>query len=131
MTTTLTIRDEPVGGTPREALTLELPSDELTVRELIRERVHQEVKDFNARPKKLFSGLVQPTDSEANVNGYALRKQRMIDWEPQFDLAVEAFENNGFLVLVDGRQAESLDERLRVTPSTAVTFVKLMPLVGG
>jgi hypothetical protein len=38
---------------------------------------------------------------------------------------------NGFFVLVGDRQAESLDEPFEVKADTEVSFVKLMPLVGG
>jgi len=34
-------------------------------------------------------------------------------------------------VLIDNRQAEELDEEFVVGPTTAVSFVKLTPLVGG
>ena len=55
----------------------------------------------------------------------------MIDWEPQYDLACEAFETNRVLVIVNDRQAESLDDPITVTPSTTVSFLRLVPLVGG
>ncbi|MEM9798814.1 MAG: hypothetical protein AAGA20_00725 [Planctomycetota bacterium] len=130
---TLTVYDESTGGTRGEALELTLPTDEITVRDLIRERVHQEVKDHNARKASdpVFRGLVRPTDAEATLNGYRMKEPRMIDWEPQFELAIEAFEQNRILVLVDERQAESLDQMLRVRTGTEVTFLKLTPLVGG
>jgi len=35
------------------------------------------------------------------------------------------------MVLVDDRQAESLDEDIVVKPETRVSFLKLVPLVGG
>ena len=103
----------------------------VTVRELIRQRVYQEVQDHNRAQPEYFRGLVQPTDAEQTLNGYKLRKRRKIDWEKQFKQAVEAFERNGFLVLVDERQAEGLDETLTLKADTQVSFVKLVPLVGG
>ena len=95
---------------------LEFLTDDVTVRELIRERVYQEVKDFNVAGKDVFRGLVQPTESEQTLNGYRLKKQRTLDWEPQFEQACEAFETNRILVLVDDRQAESLTDRITVGP---------------
>ncbi|MEM1448968.1 MAG: hypothetical protein AAF726_09030 [Planctomycetota bacterium] len=130
---TLTVYDETTGGARDEALALTFPTDEITVRALIRERVYQEVKDHNAREASatVFRGLVQPSDAEATLEGYRLRNPRMIDWEPQFELAVAAFEQNQILVLVDDRQAETLDQTLHVRTGTEVTFLKLTPLVGG
>ena len=46
-------------------------------------------------------------------------------------VAVEAFSRNGFVVLVDDRQVESLDAVLDVSRRTEITFLKLVPLVGG
>jgi hypothetical protein len=41
------------------------------------------------------------------------------------------FEKNGFFVLVGDKQAESLDQEFDVKVDTEVSFVKLVPLVGG
>ncbi|EDL56503.1 hypothetical protein PM8797T_00784, partial [Gimesia maris DSM 8797] len=45
--------------------------------------------------------------------------------------AVEAFERNQILILVNERQAESLDEEIKITPQSEVSFLKLTLLVGG
>ena len=131
MPATLTVRDETSSGDVTGELVIDLLTERITVRELIRSRVYQEVKDYNARRPELFRGLVQPTDAERTLNGYRVRKGRQIDWQKQFELAVDAFGRNGFLVLLDDRQLESLDEQIEVTPDTVVTFLKLVPLVGG
>ena len=131
LTTTLTIHDETTDGDSREAITLEFLTDNFTVQELIRERVYQEVKDHNADQGEVFRGLVCPTDAEEVLSGYKLKKPRMIDWEPQFRSACESFENGGFLILVDNRQVDSLGEMITVKPSTRVSFLKIVPLVGG
>lgn len=131
MAMTLRVRDETMGGPSRPAFDFEFPSDELTVRELIRERVYQEVQDHELRTAGLFDGLVRPTDAEATLNGYASRPVRAVDWRAQFERACRAFEEKVLLVIVGDRQVTSLDERLFVTSGTAVTFLKLVPLVGG
>ncbi|NEQ97131.1 MAG: hypothetical protein F6K30_10460 [Cyanothece sp. SIO2G6] len=103
----------------------------ITVRELIRSRVYQEVKDYNTRQPEYFRGLVQPTEAEQTLNGFRFRKPRQIDWEKQFNLAITAFESNGFIILVDDEQVVELEEEIIITPQTEVTFLKLVPLVGG
>ncbi|BFM38475.1 hypothetical protein [Synechocystis sp. LKSZ1] len=103
----------------------------ITVREVIRSRVYQEVKDFNTRQPDYFKGLVQPTDTERSLNGYRLRQPRQLDWEQQFSKALQAFENNGFLILVGEEQLTELEDEITITPETTVTFLKLVPLVGG
>jgi hypothetical protein len=131
MATTLTVRDETTSGGTLHEFALEVLTERLTVRELIRSRVYQEVQDYNRLQPPVFRGLVQPTDAEQALNGYKLPKPRTIDWKKQFDKAIEAFEANGILVLVDDRQAESLDEEIVVRPDTRVSFLRLTMLVGG
>jgi hypothetical protein len=133
MYATLTIRDETVFnfGGEDHIFTLDFPAERITVRELLRERVYQEVHDYNARLPEYFRGLVQPTDAERTLNGYKLRHRRQLDWEEQFERAVASFERNGFMVLVDDRQVDDLDEMIEIGPDTSVTFFKLVPLVGG
>jgi hypothetical protein len=133
METTLTIEDRAtfeLGGRGY-TFVLALPAERLTVRELIRARVFQEVQAYNERCSRSFWGLVQPTEAECTLNGYRLPRQRRLDAEKQCQRAIEAFQRNGFLILVDDRQVSDLDEEIEVTPATRVTFLKLVPLVGG
>jgi hypothetical protein len=126
------VRDESASGQSLYEISLEFLSERITVRELLRERVHHEVREFNRQQDKLiFQGLVQPTDAERMLNGSKLRVHRPLDWEAQFALALEGFTDNAFFVLIDNRQAEELDEEFVVGPTTTVSFVKLTPLVGG
>ncbi|TDD84277.1 hypothetical protein E1293_13215 [Actinomadura darangshiensis] len=105
--------------------------DRMTVRELIRLRVREEVARHNARPSDRFSGLVRPDDAEAELNGYRLREPRRLDWERQAGIAERAFLSNGFFVLAGDRQVEDLDEEIDLTGDPDLVFVKLVPLAGG
>ena len=91
------------------------------------------MQDYNANAQKPdeFKGLVQPTDSERTLNGFRRRSTKPIDWEKQSKHACEAFDANGFFVLVGDRQVESLDEVVEVKVDTEIAFVKLVLLVGG
>src|SRR3954471_9498799 len=131
MSATLTVSDQTVTGKTTHSATLEFPTERTTVRELIRSRVYQEVQDYNRRRPETFNGLVRPTDAEQTLNGFKVKKGRDIDWKKQFEKATEAFERNGFFILVDDRQAETLDEEIELRQGTQVNFVRLMPLVGG
>ena len=131
MPATLTIHDETASGQKTNTFTLDCLTDRMSVRELIRARIYQEVQDYNQREPESFRGLVEPTAAERVLNGYKLKAKRKIDWEEQFKRALEAFDRNGFFVLVGDRQAESLDEQFQVKVETEVSFVKLVPLVGG
>src|SRR5437870_3899414 len=54
MAATLTIRDESAGGKTLHELTLDILTERITVRELIRSRVYQEVQDFNRKAPAHF-----------------------------------------------------------------------------
>lgn len=138
MSVTLVIRDETMTGQAVNELSLDFLTERITVGELIRSRVYQEVKDHNVRMAQAeagaaapaFRGLVQPGEAERALNGPP-REKRPIDWQRQFEVATEAFERNGFLILIDDRQARTLEEEIEVKAGTQVSFVKLVPLVGG
>ena len=135
MSATITIRDESASGKTLNEFSLEMPSERTTVRELIRSRVYQEVKDFNAAQARgrtdEFPGLVQPTTTEATLNETAKRKPKSVDWQRQFERALAAFRANQILVLVDDRQTESLDEEITLASTTSVSFLRLTLLTGG
>lgn len=140
MAATLTIRDEGLsnqnaqGEGEDHSFELTFPSETITVRELIRERVYQEVADENLRRRTgtagRFRGLVQPTPEEASLNAPG-KGPREIDWKAQFELATKAFEARRVLVLVGETQATELDETITIGKGCEVTFLRLVPLVGG
>ena len=134
MSTTLKIRDETtfsLRSDQERDFTLDVPEERITVRDLIRARVYWEVHDYNLYQPEYFQGLVQPSDTERSLNGFKMRKRRRIDPERQFELAKRAFYANGFILLVDDRQVDELEEEIEIRPDTTVTFLKLVPLVGG
>lgn len=133
MHTQVTVRDELIFrlGRPPVEFILGVPANHLTVRALIRARIEQEVTAYNERQGEYFQGLVQPGAAELTLNGYRLLRPRRIDPAEQVARAIEAFNRNGFLILIDDRQVEQLDDVVILGEQTVVTFVKLVPLVGG
>jgi hypothetical protein len=133
MLTHLDIHDQSTAslGKTEHTFTVRVTGESITVRELIRSRVYQEVEDYNRRQPEVFRLLVQPGEAERTLNGFRMPRPRMIDPETQFEKAIETFEGNGFVVLVDDRQVESLDTQIALRPETSVAFLKLVPLVGG
>lgn len=131
MPAVLDVKDESMTGAIHRRFTLEFPTESITVRELIRERVYQEVDDYNHKAPEVFQGLIQPTDAQVALNGFKLKKSRQINWKPQFEKACEAYERNQILILAGDRQTSSLDETIQITKGTEVTFLKLVLLVGG
>ncbi len=130
MAVTVVVRDETPTGKVLGEQTLELPGS-VTLREVIRHRVREEVARYNLERGNTFVGLVQPTDTEATLNGYRLRAPRSLSWERQADIAIEGFERNAFFVLVADRQVEDLDTELKLSETDDMAFVRLVPLQGG
>lgn len=121
------IRDEALGSEVKSGFKLPVPSWTMTARELIKMRVEESVRlaalepavdafDFTNDPL----GARKPKSSAAPSNP-----------APYIAAALEAFDKNGFVMLVDDRQVQTLEEKVELKPASEVTFVRLVPLVGG
>ena len=128
--TTITIVDESTASA-KCSWNLDFLEVTVSLRELIRRRIYQEVTEYNARKVGYFHGLVQPTEAERTLNGSHLAPAHRVNWQAQYEKAVEAFLHHAYIVLVDGRQIADLDTSITLTAATEVTFLKLVPLVGG
>lgn len=132
MALALTLFDETTSGNTLGKCELTLVSQRVTLRELLAERIRTEVERFNQqRNQEIFQGFVQPSDAEKALNGYKLRKPRSISFKKQMALAVRAFETNGFFVLLNDQQISGLEEMLTLDANSKISFIKLVPLVGG
>ncbi|MEU9168895.1 hypothetical protein AB0D34_14020 [Streptomyces sp. NPDC048420] len=107
---TVKFRDETATRKPLTEWEVAGLPERMTVRELIRLRVREEVARHNARPSDRFNGLVRPDDAETELNGSRLREPRRIDWE---------------------RQVGDLDEVVDLTVDPDLVFIKRVALVGG
>jgi hypothetical protein len=132
--TTVTIKDESGTGKVAASITLDGIADRITLRDLVRTRVREEVARYNAATADsgdIFAGLVMPEGAVPTPQGFRMPSRRMIDWERQAGNAVEAFGRNGFFVLVGDRQVTELDEVLQLTADSDIRFIRLVALVGG
>lgn len=128
----ITIHDQNTQGWVYNHTSVWFDNTRVSLRDLIAHRVRQEVELINSRKvNSEFHSLVQPIDTEKGQNGYTFTRKKQIDAEQQVTLALNAFESNGFFVLVDDLQLESLDDELDINDDTNVSFLKLVPLVGG
>jgi hypothetical protein len=128
--TMITIIDESTAG-EKSAWSLDFLDETMSLRELIRRRIYQEVTEYNAKKTGYFHGLVQPTQAERTLNGSRLTTAHNLDWQAQYEKAIDAFTRHGYLVLVNDRQVADLDASLELHAGTEVTFLKLVPLIGG
>ena len=156
MNAVLDIYDERRPGAARELRhRLELPAERITARDLIRCRIEADVALHNTAERVRFDSeiaaqeadrgprnewLVTPGAIERALNGprgaygpgvRARKRVNLIKSEPLIAVALEAFARNGFFMIFDGRQIVDLDEVLTVEHDSAVTFLRLVPLVGG
>lgn len=128
----LQIRDEEVSGQPSSEFFISFFAEQITVRELIRSRIYQEVQDHNhLNPTQRHRTLVAPTPGTMLQNAEAVGRSSPIDWLDQVKTATEAFEAGRIIILIDDQQAESLDQTFEIMTSKVVTFLWLTLLVGG
>jgi hypothetical protein len=111
---TLTYHDATTAGTAPTTYTLHDLDTTITLRDLIRHRVREEVARRAGDHPLAERGIPAGPG-----------------WEAQADAVLRAFERNGFVVLVGDRQAVDLDATIDVRQATEVTFLKLIPLAGG
>jgi hypothetical protein len=131
MPITVSIRDENASGKIFREIDISLSGELVNVKEIIQSRVYAEVDAYNSKMPEYFNGLVEPSDAESSLNGYKLKNKRKIDPSKQTEIAYNAFQNNGFFILIDSIQAHSLDQMVVINERTEISFVKLTPLVGG
>ncbi|MFE6130786.1 hypothetical protein ACFQ6Q_21405 [Streptomyces sp. NPDC056437] len=134
----VTFVDETTSGSRTDGWGLDIAEERLALREVIRRRVFQEVAEFHARGAGEYRGLVRPASGNGGTDRASGAGRTVgatgggrMDPEAQCALALAAFERNGFLILVGDRQVEDLDEEIELRLDTEVTFLKLVPLVGG
>lgn len=125
------VRDDTLSGQTLDEFELQFSNDKIDVRELIRSRVYQEVSEYNAGTGTHFRGLVQPQDSQTDGQRFRMKERRQIDWREQFERALDSFQVGRVIILVNDKQVESLDQQLDLTEDATVSFLKLVPLVGG
>lgn len=125
------ITDESLTGDILNTIQINIDNEIVMVRDIIAARVEAEVDSYNNKLPEYFHGLVRPSEAENTLNGFKLATQKKIDSEKQTYIAYQAFKNNGFLVLIDDVQAESLEQRVLLEESSTVSFLKLTPLIGG
>ena len=128
---TVTIKDQSGAGKVAATITLKGIDSRITLRDLIRTRVREEVARYNATQADTFQGLVMPDGAQSTPEGFRMPAHRRVDWEQQAGRALDAFGRNGFFVLVGGRQVVDKDEVLELTADSDIWFIRLVQLVGG
>ena len=128
----LSIKDETLTGKIINEIEIQHKNETISVKDLITLRVTTEVESYNSNPLGYFKGLIQPNETEVTLNGYKLNnKLKKIDTEKQVYLALDAFTKNTFILIVNDKQMDSLNQKVKPSNNLNVSFIKLTPLVGG
>jgi len=128
---TLIITDETVMGEVVHELSLSFLMGKISVKDIIIERVSHEVDSYNKKVNEHHYGLVQPSNTEIVLNRFKFKKKSNVDVQKQINIALKAFESNGFFILVGENQVENLSQSIDLEENPSVSFIKLIPLVGG
>lgn len=145
MAAQLKILDEyfgPAGTDRRPALELKLVSERITPREIIERRVASEVEALNSRKLAHAAGQggtrsflidVEATSPEAilNISPRGRRTPVLARVEQEAARAFQAFEKQRFIMLLDDKQIDGLDDEVTVGAESQIAFLYLTPLKGG
>ena len=109
----------------------------LTLRELIARIVRAEVQAFRQRQqeRRLLRALTASdiekgvVKGKVDMGGHDLGQK--VDEEEAVGVALQAFEDGLYLVVVDGEERRDLDAQVFLRPDSRVTFVRLTMLAGG
>lgn len=145
MAALLKILDEHFGTSVSErrpAVELKLVSERTSPRDIIRQRVQAEIEEVNQRNQAHIDGHartrsflidVDAASPEAKLNMPIIgrRKPKLFDLDAETDRAITAFEKRQFIMLLDNRQIDDIDDCVTITPESEVVFLYLTPLKGG
>jgi hypothetical protein len=131
MATVLLVSERIPGAGKHSEFRLEVPFERMTARDIIAKYVTQQVHEYNTNSSQKTSALFVPDVSERALNGTKQTARKPLDAVEQCTTAFRAFDDSRFVLLVNDIQIEELDQEIVVTPATRVTFLKLLPLVGG
>lgn len=141
MAAVVKIVDEHFGRGRSPAFELRLVSERTSVRELIAQRVREDVALANSDQTNARAALdrtrsflipfdASPIEAALNKPREA-QKPRRFDETEEVEKALAAFSGNQYILLIDERQVGDLETTVTLTPESEVVFLRLTPLVGG
>jgi len=111
----------------------DFPKD-ISLRELIREKVLLEVKAYNSNQKDGY-GLEYRSfkDLERDIKKGEINVNRKLieDEEGEVINAINGFEDGRYKVFLNDKQLLDLDDIIPIDIDSKITFLRLIPLTGG
>ena len=122
--------------TPQVALMAEFQRQEIDVAEIIKRRVQKECQKYNDNLSANLSNshyFEHPIEQSLNAKKTTFYPYKPLDWQTQYDIAITAFKKGHLIVLVADKQVDKLSTTVSLLKSEIldITFIKLVPLVGG
>jgi len=127
----INITDITAMGQLLHELQMSLPRPSIGIRELIDIRVRLEVENYIQGKRHAGYELFAVDEVEKLLNGRGSGVAPQFDAEKHVQRAMSGFSSNRFFVIVNDRQVTDIDEKVAVADTTNVSFMQLMPLVGG
>lgn len=124
---------------------LELASERISIRELIKRAVTEQIKELFERQHieaetvkmTLTRHYLTAKDVEIQAETGPIRmpseyrQTECVSLDQEIANALRGFTAQAFRVVVDGVVMDSLDDEIVLKPKTKITFLRLTPLVGG
>ena len=108
-----------------------MTGESLSVRDLLKQRVMHEVAKFNRERPVCCQSLVYPEGAQETDKGFRLSQHRDLDWEVQYQRALQVFESGGLTIYVNNKPVNELDAIIPVHDTMEVSFVKLSSIIAG
>jgi hypothetical protein len=111
-------------------------SEPLTLRRLISQIVATEVSEFGERQERrrlvhvLSAGEIDAGVVRGRVDSGGRTLDQPVEVGVAVGVALQAFEDGLYLVLLDGREQRDLDEQVFLGPDSHLTFLRLTALAG-
>lgn len=109
----------------------------VTLRDLIGRVVRHEVEAFKQRREeaKLVHALsarqIEEGASRGKIDMGGHEREQKVDVDEAIGVALQAFEDGLYLVIVDGQEQRNLDAQVFLQPDSRIAFVRLVMLAGG
>ena len=100
------IHDETASGTLLNQVCLLLEGPSITVEELLRKRIKEEVESYSREyPERDGGGVFQLQAAGSHI-------------------ALRSFRDRGFVIYINNRRVDDLKQEVEVSPNTSVRFVE-------
>jgi len=130
------------GATSLPPVSLRLVSERVSAREIITRTVAEQIQALEELHKEdfasIYAALSQQYLSPDDLTNQAATGKVVLHREaarPRVELevgrALRSFASKNFKIFLDGRELHKLDDEVTLIDGSSLTFVRLVPLVGG